>query len=174
MSFCLLPEVAYTWRQRERPRRVATPGKNVRVSVFGAYRWPDGPFRFALGTKGVTAILWVDLVAQLVARAHPLHRILLLVLDHGSAQTSRAGTRALQAAFPWVVPVWLPRYSSEQLNDIENLWQHFKDDYFAAMLVAIGADFPAAVRALFRPLRRPGALRHFLKPRRRTRRPLGK
>ncbi|MDB4928003.1 MAG: hypothetical protein JWM10_487, partial [Myxococcaceae bacterium] len=64
--------------------------------------------------------------------------------------------------------LWLPPYSSEQLNDIENLWRHLKDDYFSEMLVTRREDFAdTALRLLNRMTRRRG-LRQLLKPRRRV------
>ena len=61
--------------------------------------------------------------------------------------------------------LWLPAYSSEQLNDIENLWHHLKDDYFSEMLVTLREDFVVTVCRLLNRLRRPGGLRRLLKPR---------
>ncbi|MFO0610547.1 MAG: hypothetical protein U0324_45720 [Polyangiales bacterium] len=93
-----------------------------------------------------------------------MRRIVVLVLDHGSAQTSLRSEAKPLSLVPQVVVLGLPPYSSEQLNDIENLWQHAKEDYFSEMLVAKGDDFAAAVDRLLCELRRPGRLRRFLKP----------
>lgn len=78
---------------------------------------------------------------------------------------SHRSQAALRAQFPYVVVFELPSYSSEQLNDIENLWLHLKEDYFSEMLVTHRRLFPIAVRALLTSLRRRGQLRRFLKPR---------
>jgi transposase len=167
VTFSLLPQVTHAWRRRGTVKRVPTPGANVKVPIFGAYRWPDGPFLYARGDArgGVNTNLFLDLVRQLARHARRVRRIVVLVLDHGSAQTSRRSEVVLLAQVPQVVVFWLPRYSSEQLNDIENLWRHVKDDYFSEMLVTRRDDFPTAVDRLFRSLRRVGRLRRFLKPR---------
>jgi hypothetical protein len=166
VTFSLLPQVTHAWRRRGTVKRVPTPGKNVKVPVFGAYRWPDGPFLFAHGTTGgVTTVLFLEVLRQLAQHARRVRRIVVLVLDHGSAQTSGRAEAAVLAQMPQVVVYWLPRYSSEQLNDIENLWHHLKEDYFSEMLVTHRDDFPAAVSVLLRGLRRSGQLRRFLKPR---------
>lgn len=167
MTFSLLPQVTHAWRRRGTVKRTPTPGKNVKVPVFGAYRWPDGPFLFARGDArgGVNTALFLDLLRQLARHARRVRRIVVLVLDNGSAQTSHRSEATLLAQVPQVVVFWLPSYSSEQLNDIENLWKHVKDDYFSEMLVTKRDDFPAAVGALLHGLRRPGRLRRFLKPR---------
>lgn len=165
MTFSLLPQLTHAWRKRGTVSRIRTPGKNVRVPVFGAYRWPDGPFRFAAGTKGVNTDLFLNLLRQIARHARRVRRIVVLVLDNGSAQMSHRSQAALWALVPQVVVFELPTYSSEQLNDIENLWLHTKEDYFSEMLVERRADFPDAVRALLQQLRRRGQLRRFLKPR---------
>ena len=167
VTFSPLPQVTHAWRRRGTVKRVPTPGKNVKVPVFGAYRWPDGPFLFARGgaRSGVDTALFLSMLRQLARHARRVRRIVVLVLDHGSAQTSRRSEAKLLSLVPQVVVLWLPPYSSEQLNDIENLWQHAKEDYFSEMLVAKGDDFAAAVDRLLCGLRRPGRLRRFLKPR---------
>lgn len=165
MTFSLLLVVTYAWRRRGQPKRVSTPGSNLRVSVFGAYRWPDGPFRYASERGNVNTDLFLPLLETLRRRARRTHRFVVLVLDHGSAQTSRRSLAAQAHAFPGVLVIWLPRYSSEQLNDIENLWHHLKANYFAEMLVTEREDFLTSVRRLLDRLRRHGELRLVLKPR---------
>ena len=152
------------WRQRGRPLRIPTPGKNRRIAVFGAYRWPDGPFRFSYGHKQVNTHVFLGLLPRLARRVHRTGKRIVLVLDNGSALTSRRSKDALRGARSWLQIFWLPRYSSEQLNDIEALWQHLEADYFSRMLVTNPADFvPEAVRFL-RTLERDGTLRRVLKP----------
>ena len=103
------------------------------------------------------------MLRQLARHARRVRRIVVLVLDHGSAQTSRRSEAKLLSLVPQVVVLWLPPYSSEQLNDIENLWQHAKEDYFSEMLVAKGDDSPPPPSiGSSAELRRPGRLRRFL------------
>ena len=138
----------------------------MRVPVFGAYRWPDGPFLFAAANQGgVNTDLFLNLLQQVARRARRIERQIVLVLDNGSAQTSHRSQNALRVLRPEVVVFALPTYSSEQLNDIENLWLHIKEDYFSAMLVERRSDFAGAVRALLQKFRRRGQLRRLLKPR---------
>lgn len=166
VRFDLLPVTAYTWRRRGEPLRIPTPGKNHRVAVCGAFRWPAGPFRYAHGPKSPNTATFLGLLAELERRVRDTGRRILLVLDNGSAHTSKRSQVELARLNGRVDVVWLPKYSSEQLNDIEGVWQHLKADYFSRMLVADPADFTPAVVALLDRLRRPGALRRFLKPRR--------
>jgi transposase len=169
VKFELLPTPTAMWRRRGTPLRIATPGKNRRVAVCGAFRWPDGPFRFAYGHKQVNTAVFLALLPRLATRAAHTGKRIVLVLDNGSAFTSHRSRAAIRAARSWLQVVWLPRYSSEQLNDIEALWQHLETDYFSRMLVTDSDTFvPAAVRFLQR-LERDGALRRVLKPRTRRR-----
>lgn len=165
VTFSLLPQLTHAWRRRGSLHRVPTPGRNVKVSVFGAYRWPDGPFVFSQGPRGVNTDLFLDLLRQLGRHAQRVRRVVVLVLDNGSAQTSKRSRAAINALIPRVLIFDLPSYASEQLNDIENLWTHLKEDYFSKMLVEEREAFPEAVRALLRRLRRRGELRSFLMPR---------
>jgi transposase len=153
------------YRLRGKPLRVGTPGAHARVAVCGAYRYPDGPCSFAYGGKSVNSALFEVLLTKLLRQARRRQRTLWLVLDNGSAHTSKASLRLLKAARPWVEVVWLPTYSSEQLNDIENVWKHLKEDYFSRMLVPDVRSFDQAVVALLRRLESAGQLRRFLKPR---------
>jgi transposase len=159
------------WRKRGLRLLIATPGSNVRLAVCGAFRWPAGPFLFAHGDKSVVTAQFLQLLKQLSRRAHRTGRRIVLVLDNGSVFTSRAAMRAIHEARPWLTVIWLPKYTSEQLNPIENLWGHLKDDYFSRMLSPVHSDyqqtrqqFRSAVVAFLRSLRRPGVLRRVLRP----------
>lgn len=153
------------WRRRGRPRYVATPGKNLRVAVMGAVRWPHGPFRCAYAMGNVNTALVVALLERLAAHATRARRRIVLVLDNGSANTSKRSVAAIAAHRAWLRVYFLPTYASEQLNEIEGLWQHLKADYFSEMLAQRAEDFPPAVLSLLKRLQRQGALRALLAPR---------
>ena len=138
---------------------IGTPGKNVRVSVCGAFRYGEGPFRFAHGPKRVNTDLFIGMLAQLVHRAQQTGRRIVLVLDNGGAFTSNRAKAEIVRLEPWLIVFWLPKYTSERLNRIEGVWGHLEDDYFSRMLTRSRHSFyPAAVSLLSR-LRNPGALR---------------
>lgn len=157
--------MSYTWRKRGKPLRVSTPGKNERVAVCGAYRWPDGPFVFSHGPKSVNTARFVEMVTQLAQRARRTGRPVVLVLDNGSAHTSKHSSQVLEQVREFVRVVWIPPYSSEQLNDVENLWKRLKEDYFSRMLVKDRTMFESAVVALLRSLRTAGSVRRLLRTR---------
>ena len=92
-------------------------------------------------------------------------RRIVLVLDNGSAHTSRRSLGEIERVKDLIKIFWLPTYTSEQLNDIEGLWKHLKEDYFSRMLVEDPAMFRDAVVHLLDQMRRGRKLREVLKPR---------
>ena len=158
VRFDLLPSVRSAWRRRGQRLALPTPGKNVRVAVVGAVRYPTGDFRFAHQPKSVTSALFLALLPVLVERAKRTGRRIVLVLDNGGCFTSRASTAAIKAAMPHVRVFWLPRYTSETLNWIEGFWEELKGTYFSRMLTADRDSFYGAAVHLLRCVRRRGNL----------------
>jgi hypothetical protein len=167
VRFDLLPITTYAYRLRGRPLRIDTPGKNHRVGVCGAFRYPDGPFLFKYRLwKNAVTEQTVGLLHLLADRARRTAKRIVLVLDNASSYTSRRSLAEIRRLRPWIRIFWLPTYTSEQLNLIENVWTHLKRNYFSRMLTKGPAEFPAAVIRLLNTLAVPGALRRALKPRR--------
>ena len=165
MRFDLLPVTTYAYRLRGRPLRIETPGKNHRVGVCGAFRYPDGPFLFThrLWKNPITEHT-VGLLNLLAARARRTGKKIILVLDNASTYTSGRSRKEMNRLREWIQVFWLPTYTSEQLNLIENLWANLKRTYFSRMLTRRLSEFPVAVIQLLRRLVIPGALRRILKP----------
>lgn len=131
-------------------------------------RWPDGPFLFTHGLKTVNTALFVGMLQLVEQRARRTGRRIVLVIDNGSAHTSGRSLEEIQRIKKFVRIFWLPTYTSEQLNDIEGVWSHLKEDYFSRMLVRDRKEFVNAVVALLGRLRRGRTLRAMLKPRHRS------
>ncbi|WP_371928562.1 transposase [Myxococcus vastator] len=68
--------------------------------------------------------LFVALVRKRRARAQATGKRIVLVLDNDGAFTSKLSTQVLQEVEAWVLPFWLPKYTSETLSRIESLWGH--------------------------------------------------
>lgn len=165
VRFDLLPVTTYAYRLRGTTLRIETPGTNYRVGVCGAVRYPDGPFVYTHRLcRNPKAEHVVGLLKILRARARRTGKKILLVLDNGSIFTSNAASEELDQLKESVVVFWLPTYTSEQLNYIENLWLHLKKTYFSRMLTQHPDDFPPAVVRLLDQLAAPGAVRRALKP----------
>jgi transposase len=168
VRFDLLPVTRAMWRRRGRRLLLHTPGKNVRVAVCGALRYPKGPFLFSHGPKSVDTDLFLALLNKLVRRARRTGRRIILVLDNGGCFTSKRASQALEAARQWVTPLFLPKYTSESLNWIEGFWGHTKDTFFSRMLTKKRDSFYAEAVSRLQQLSRPGVLRTLLRPARRT------
>jgi transposase len=166
VRFDLLPITTYAYRPRGQPLRIETPGKNHRVGVCGAFRYPDGPFQFTyrLWKNAVTAQT-IGLLRLLEDRARRTGKKIVLVLDNGSSYTSHASLAEIRRLRAWIRVFWLPTYTSEQLNLIENVWTHLKRNYFSRMLTRGPTEFPIAVIRLLKTLALRGVLRRALKPR---------
>ena len=165
VRFDLLPVTIHAYRLRGEPLRIETPGKNHRVGVCGAYRYPDGPFLFThrLWKNAITEHT-VGLLNLLAARARRTGKKIKLVLDNGSTYTSKRSREEMDRLREEIQVFWLPTYTSEQLNPIENVWAHLKRIYFSRMLTRGRNEFPIAVIQLLKRLAIPGALRRVLKP----------
>jgi hypothetical protein len=165
VRFDLLPVTTYAYRLRGQPLRVETPGKNRRVGICGAFRYPDGPFLFTYRLwKNPITEQTVGLLNLLAERARRTGKKIILVLDNGSSYTSKRSKEEMHRLREWVQVFWLPTYTSEQLNLIENVWTHLQRIYFSRMLTRDPNDFPVAVIELLKKLAQPGALRRMLRP----------
>lgn len=120
---------------------------------------------FSHGPKSPNSSIFIGMLVQLAKRARRTGRLVVLVLDNGSAHKSKRSSEALEKLSRFVKVVWLPTYTSEQLNEIEGVWGHLKQDYFSRMLVKDRKTFYAAAVNLLGELKKPGALRRMLKPR---------
>lgn len=166
VRFDLLPVSRHLWRKKGRPMFIPTPGKNVRVPICGAFRYPDGPFLFSHDPQCtyVNTDLFVKLLGRLASRARRTAKKIILVMDNGSAFTSARSKEELRATREWIQVFWLPRYTSEQLNLIEGIWSHLKETYFSRMLTKKAEQFYRAVVRFLTRLCAPRALRAMLRP----------
>lgn len=169
VRFDLLPTVAYTYRRRGEAQRIPTPGKNLKVAVSGALRWPDGPFVFSRGEESLNSELFIRMLRQLWYRVRRTGRWIILVMDRGPEHISHRSQEEMDVRNDRILAFELPPYTSEELNGwIEGLWKHLKEDYFSRMLVRDRRDFPWAVERLLKQMTRGHNWRKVLKPRLRS------
>jgi len=107
------------------------------------------------------------MIQMLEARARRTGKRIVLVLDNGSAHKSKRSLAEVERVKNCIRVFWLPTYTSEQLNNIEGVWKHLKEDYFSRMLVSDRERFTDAVVTLLGRMRRGHILRTMLKPRHR-------
>jgi hypothetical protein len=125
--------------KKGRQLAVNSPGKNRKVTAFGAWCFGRGillhhtqPRKTAWGTR--------HLIDRLRRRAQHTGRKIVLVLDQGNPHHAKAVHRDLELARPWIEAFWLPHYSPE-LNLIERLWKHLKGSRLANVLFRSFAAF---------------------------------
>lgn len=148
------------WIRRGKRGCIATPGSNARIAVCGAFKWPHGPFTYSYGPRSVNTDLFIRMLRKLRHRARSTGRIIILVIDNVSAHRSKRSTIELKALSEFIDVFWLPKYSSEKLNDIENVWKHIKENYFCRMLVNRREDFAKQSVKLLDSFKKRGKLRH--------------
>jgi hypothetical protein len=130
---------------RGRQLRVRAPGKDRKLTVFGAWCYGRGlfvrqtqPRKTAWGARA--------LVQRLLARARRTGRRIVLVMDQGNPHHAKALRRDLELAAPHVGVFWLPHYCPE-LNLIERLWRHLKGARMANVLFATFGRFARHLEA---------------------------
>ena len=143
----LHPHLVRCWMRRGRQRQVKAPGKNQKVTVFGAIGYGRG--LFVHHTQPRKTAWGVRMILQkLVSRARRTGRTIVLVMDRGNPHHAKAIERDLELAKPHLAVFWLPHYCPE-LNLIERLWKHLKGSRIANVLFAKFRQFQDQVeRAL--------------------------
>jgi len=83
------------WRRWSSRRWIPTPGRNVRVAVCGAIRFPTRQSLVTHQLKSATTALFLPLLKRLVRLAKRTGRLIVLVLDNGVSFNSRLAQIAL-------------------------------------------------------------------------------
>ena len=122
----LHPTLTRLWSPRGRrgQRQVEAPGRNAKVTGFGALDWRDGFFH-GLTAPGRRAAPFVAQLGALVARSRARGRLALVLLDNLSTHTPAGAklVRQFLAEHPDEVGlVYTPAYDPDA-NRIEWLWR---------------------------------------------------
>lgn len=120
------PYLGRVWHRKGTQPTVPAAGTNRRVTAFGSVE-VLGRGRVEVVCAGRDSACFLLYLEALDARHHATGREVFLVLDNGSAHTSRASRAALAERAAWLHPVWLSRYSP-QLNRKEREWRRLKRD----------------------------------------------
>lgn len=131
-EFHLHPHLKRAWMLWGKQKRVPSPGKNRKQTVFGAFYYGRGLFYHHTQPRktawGVRALL-----QQSVRRARRTGRRIVLVMDQGNPHHAKTLHRHLEEVKEHIEVFWLPYYSRE-LNLIERLWKHLKCSRMANVL----------------------------------------
>ena len=101
-------------------------GTNRRVTVFGSVE-AFGRGRVEVVCEGQDSACFLRYLEALDRRRRETGREVLLVLDNGSAHTSKVTSAALDERAEWLHPIFLARYSPH-LNLKEREWRYLKRD----------------------------------------------
>ena len=120
----LNPEIGSMWQVKGQQTEIVTPGNNVKRYLSGSLDWRTKRVYSTLG-KCRNGELFIAHLAEL-NRALKHYQVVHVICDNAPFHTSQA-VRAWLADHPRIRLVFLPRYSPE-LNPIERIWWHLRDE----------------------------------------------
>ena len=120
------PHLCRTWHRRGQQPTLPGVGTNRRVTVFGSVE-VLGRARVELVRAAQDSAGFVRYLELLEAHHQATGREIFLVLDNGSAHTSKGSEQALAARQDWLHGIWLAKYAP-QLNPKEREWRYLKRD----------------------------------------------
>lgn len=140
------PHLSRVWHRVGVQPTVPAAGTNRRLTVFGSVE--------ALGRGRVEVLQarqdsagFARYLAALDARHAATGRAIILVLDNGSAHTSKATKRALAERAAWLEALPLARYSPH-LNPKEREWRTLKRDHRGHLAPTLRAFVDAVAAGL--------------------------
>lgn len=123
------PHLGRVWHRVGAQPTVPAAGTNRRLTVFGSVE-ATGRGRIEVVGAGQDSAAFARYLAALDAWHARTGRAVILVLDNGSAHTSKASTAALAERAAWLEVLWLARYAPA-LNPKEREWGRLKRDHRA-------------------------------------------
>jgi hypothetical protein len=131
------PHLCRTWHRKGKQPTLPAVGTNRRVTVFGSVE-ALGRARVELVRAAQDTAGFVRYLELLEAHHQAVGREIYLVLDNGSAHTSRLSTQALRQRGGWLRVIWLAKYAP-QLNPKEREWRYLKRDARAHLAATLRA-----------------------------------
>lgn len=120
----LNPEIGSCWQEKGQQREIVTPGNNVKRYLAGSLDWRTKRIISTVGNRR-NGELFIAHLADL-NRALKHYQVVHVICDNAPFHTSQA-VRAWLAEHPRIRLVFLPKYSPE-LNPIERIWWHLRDE----------------------------------------------
>ncbi len=125
------PYLCRVWHEIGTQPTVPAAGTNRRVTVFGSGAFGGSDLascgRVEMVCAGQGSECFALYLEALDARHAATGKEVFLVMDHGSAHTSKASRVRIEERRDWLHPVWLSRYSGH-LNPTEREWRTLKRD----------------------------------------------
>ena len=120
----LHPPLRACWMKQGQQKKIATPGVQQRLHLFGAYRWEDDTVAWTVANRR-NSMAFITFLEHLFIDLYPTG-FFILVIDNASIHKSAASLAALSLFEHRVKVIWLPPYCST-LNPIERFWRYLKD-----------------------------------------------
>jgi putative transposase len=120
----LNPEIGSMWQQKGQQTEIVTPGNNVKRYLSGSLDWRTKRVYSTLG-KCRNGEAFIAHLAELNRRLKHF-QVVHVICDNAPFHTSKA-VRAWLAKQTRIRLVYLPKYSPE-LNPIERVWWHLRDE----------------------------------------------
>ena len=141
------PYLAYAWAKQGADLRIPAPGQAAKVAMLGVLDWAPRELivhtsRSKRSTDFIALLEQID--TQYGLKRDRAKKPIVLVLDNGPIQTSKATRAALAARADWLTIEWLPKYAPE-LNDIEELWRDLKRHHLAHQTFTNSEDLDHAI-----------------------------
>jgi transposase len=140
------PYLCRVWHRRGEQPHLPAAGTNRRVTVFGSVE-ALGRGRVEVLRASQDSAGFVRYLEILEQRHRATGRDVYLVLDNGSAHTSRLSMQALEARRSWLHVIWLAKYSP-QLNPKEREWRRLKRDARSHLALTLRAFVDGIVQGL--------------------------
>lgn len=160
-STCLtLPYLYRIWALPGEDLRLPTPGKAYPRHIFGGHEHISGKL-FAITRPRRTAQAFVDWLRRVDRWFGPDvdGRPVFVVLDNAQIHTCPRAQNALDARWPWLHVIWLPKHASD-LNDIERDWLHLKRNDLAHLMFTTPEELDLAIRRAIRDFNRRRELKY--------------
>jgi transposase len=148
------PDLAHVWARRGADLRIPAPGQAAKVAMLGLLDW--APRALSVHTsRSKRSADFIALLEEIDMQYGPKPDLpdkpIVLVLDNGPIQTSKATCAALAERASWLTIEWLPKYAPE-LNDIEELWRDLKRHHLAHQTFTGPDDLEHAIQEAVRKL----------------------
>jgi putative transposase len=141
----LLAVLRAMWQRIGEQIRIPTPGQNAKRGVFGGVNLRNGEWFYCL-TEHKRGADFIDFLTQLLI-AYPVGKIYVLV-DNASIHTSKA-VKLWVSQHTCLELVYLPTYSSHQLNPVEKVWWALKGEIAANRCFKHLGDLDMAIHRFF-------------------------
>ncbi len=142
------PYLARAWAKQGADLRVPAPGQAVKVAMMGSWDWTQRKLilHSSRTKRSADFIAHLEQLDQLYGPkpGAPSTQPVVIVLDNGPIQTSKATLAALKERSHWLTVEWLPKYAPE-LNDIEIVWGQMKKSELAHQTFSNADDLDRAI-----------------------------